>query len=230
MHARGSAQRPNLVRLYSNSAVRRQDSMEATQANAAPSDMRALDDDALCEQLDRRLLECLALHEKIGSTRAEMGPMLREGWLQIARAQFAVGRSGVSADSYHLGAPAVTKVRIAREGGRVVYGLDTQLFNAATDAAADTPPPQSTPAQRVSGKDKQQLRLLACTRLTVRHLDPVRWFGGAKPPPRELRAAQVEFQSALRLASRLATTQLAFHEACDECESLAAEKSRRSEK
>ena len=123
MHARGSAQRPNLVRLYSNSAVRRQDSMEATQANAAPSDMRALDDDALCEQLDRRLLECLALHEKIGSTRADMGPMLREGWLQIARAQFAVGRSGVSADSYHLGAPAVTKVRIAREGGRVAAAV-----------------------------------------------------------------------------------------------------------
>ena len=61
----------------------------------------------------------------------------------------------------------------------------------------------------------------------ARAADPLRWFGGAKPPPAQLRSAQSHFQLALRQAIQLANMQTAFRIAGDEYEMLASEKRRR---
>ncbi len=61
----------------------------------------------------------------------------------------------------------------------------------------------------------------------ARAADPLRWFGGAKPPPAQLRSAQSHFRLALRQAVQLANMQTAFRIVGDEYELLASEKRRR---
>ena len=181
----------------------------------------------------------MALHQRLGELRLEMTPTLREGWLQISQAQFVVGRTGVSSDSYNLNAPAVTKV-VARErsGGNPdapelrFWGLCTELFDAKEAAVA----------RKSSGDDKgdttgssgsTRRRGASATSAPAGDsarkpaANPVQWFGGARPPPLELRRAQGCLQRTLCTAIQLANVQTAFFAASDEYDLLQAEKTRR---
>ena len=57
--------------------------------------------------------------------------------------------------------------------------------------------------------------------------DPVQWFGGAKPPPMELKKAQGLFQEALVEGIELANLQIKFHCAHDCYAALLKEKDKR---
>jgi hypothetical protein len=205
---------------------------------AASAKPASLSDDELRDRLDATLVECLELHQRLGELRQEMTPALREGWLQISQAQYCVGRSGVSSDSYNLNAPAVTKVVARGDGGSTsgsgtpapehrFWALETDLFDAKEDAAAASDGgggDKGTGAlrQRGTGADGG-----AAGRRPTPTANPVQWFGGAKPPPLELRKAQGRFQLALCSAIQLANVQTAFRAASDEHDALSAEKLRR---
>lgn len=180
----------------------------------------------------------MALHQRLGELRLEMTPTLREGWLQISQAQFVVGRSGVSSDSYNLNAPAVTKV-VARANGssldapeRRFWGLDTELFDAKEAAAArkgcgddKSDGAGSSGSTRRRGASAGSAPAGGSARRPT--ANPVQWFGGARSPPLELRKAQGCFQRSLCTAIQLANVQTAFFAASDAYDSLQAEKTRR---
>jgi len=199
----------------------------------------ALSDEALRDRLDAVLVECMHLHQRLGELRQEMTPTLREGWLQISQAQFVVGRSGVSSDSYNLNAPAVTKV-VAREPSgssleapeRRFWALDTELFDAK-EAAATSKHGGSAKVDGAGSSDGTRRRGGSASNAPaggdVRKpaANPVQWFGGAKSPPLELRKAQGCFQRSLCTVIQLANVQTAFFAASDEYDELQAEKTRR---
>ena len=197
----------------------------------------SLGDPELLDRMDALLLECMALHQRMGEVRHEMGPALKEGWIQISEAQFMVGRAGVSSDSYNLGAPAVTTLRTAAgaaadsetvdgtgaNADSRFWGLQTALFDAEEQAA----PPASDTGDGVRQRRSEGAPAGPAAAADARAADPLRWFGGAKPPPAQLRSAQSHFQLALRQAIQLANMQTAFRIAADEYEMLASEKRRR---
>jgi|EP01047_Picozoa_sp_COSAG01_P037586 hypothetical protein len=143
-----------------------------------------------------------------------------------------------------MDAPAVTHVRL-REGARggdgvdshaaagaaeIVFEVESGLPGVARAIAAVNGQPTAGGADGPPSSAMATASAASSSTRGTGAADPLRWFGGARPPPRALSVAQGHFQTALCLLTRLATAQVQFGVAADECEALAAEKARRSER
>eukprot|EP01051_Picozoa_sp_SAG22_P001894 SAG22_NODE_78_length_22065_cov_7.473095_13_plen_169_part_00 len=167
--------------------------------------------------------------------------------MQIAKAQFAVGRGGVNSDCYNMRMKALTTADVSTGGGLPRIALSSVLFDASSSAAHSEEGGSGGGCvrQRKGGAGAGGGRAMSDgaaaassaggggggdggTVNSRKKEDPFFWFGGAKPPPTGLRRAQGHFQQALMESVALANLQIEFHAADERYEALMAEKKRRA--
>ncbi|XP_034174858.2 vacuolar ATPase assembly protein VMA22 [Osmia lignaria lignaria] len=147
--------------------------------------------DDICKAIDENLLRNLELMEEKVKTNVQMENILRDGYIELAKAKYIRGKESISilqvpADDEKVATLFELETKLTEETGKIIPNFDISLKKADKE-----------------GDDIQ---------------DPIKWFGVLVP--QSLRIAQKRFQESLYLAVRAANLQAEITSVLDKLQSL----------
>ncbi|XP_017881702.1 coiled-coil domain-containing protein 115-like [Ceratina calcarata] len=147
--------------------------------------------DDICKAIDENLLRNLELLEEKIIVNVQMEKILRDGYIELAKAKYIRGKENISvlqipADDEKVVTLFELETKLTEETGKIVPNFDISLKN-----------------MEESGNEIQ---------------DPIKWFGVLVP--QSLRTAQKRFQESLYVAVRAANIQAEITSVVDKLQSL----------
>lgn len=147
--------------------------------------------DDVCRAIDENLLRNLELMEEKIMINVQMEKILRDGYIELAKAKYIRGKENISvlqipADDEKVVSLFELETKLTEETGKIVPNFDISLKNVEE-----------------TGDEIQ---------------DPIKWFGVLVP--QSLRTAQKRFQESLYIAIRAANIQAEITSVVDKLQSL----------
>ncbi|XP_076765835.1 vacuolar ATPase assembly protein VMA22 [Xylocopa sonorina] len=147
--------------------------------------------DDVCKAIDENLLRNLELMEEKININVQMEQILRDGYIELAKAKYIRGKESIS----------ILQVPVDDERVVTLYELETKLTDETGKII-----PNFDLSLKIIDKDQDEIQ------------DPIKWFGVLVP--QSLRIAQKRFQESLYLAVRAANVQAEITSVLDKLQSL----------
>ncbi|CAL7934323.1 unnamed protein product [Xylocopa violacea] len=147
--------------------------------------------DDVCKAIDENLLRNLELMEEKININVQMEQILRDGYIELAKAKYIRGKESIS----------ILQVPVDDERVVTLYELETKLTEETGKII-----PNFDLSLKIFDKDEDKIQ------------DPIKWFGVLVP--QSLRIAQKRFQETLYLAVRAANVQAEITSVLDKLQSL----------